>query len=98
MAGPAVGVAEGTEERVELLVKAGVDVLVVDEASMVDLAMMAKLLDALPASRTVQLRTPAFKQHFYGTAPLTATEAFTNTGKARVGQHNDCLQSPHTRS
>jgi IMP dehydrogenase len=30
--GAAVGVAEGTEERVELLVKAGVDVLVVDTA------------------------------------------------------------------
>lgn len=53
--------------------------------------VLQALLDALPASRMVQLRTPAFKQHFYGTAPLTATEAFTNTNKARVGQHNDCF-------
>lgn len=55
------------------------------------LEVLTALLDALPASRTVQLRTPAFKQHFYGTAPLTSTEAFTNTAKARVGQHNDCF-------
>ena len=54
-------------------------------------AVLESLLVALPASRTVQLRTPAFKQHFYGTAPLTTTEAFTNTYKARVGQHNDCF-------
>jgi hypothetical protein len=53
--------------------------------------VLEALLDALPPARTVQLRTPAFKQHFYGTAPLTTTEAFTNTAKARVGQHNDCF-------
>lgn len=49
------------------------------------------LLNALPASRSVQLRTPAFKQHFYGTTALTSSEAFTNTYKARVGHHNDCF-------
>lgn len=54
-------------------------------------AVLQALLDALPASRTVQVRTPAFKQHFYGTTPLSATEAFANTYKARVGQHNDCF-------
>jgi hypothetical protein len=53
--------------------------------------VLQALLDALPASRTVQVRTPAFKKRFYGTAPLTATEAFSNTYKARVGQHNDCF-------
>ncbi|MEY2862601.1 MAG: hypothetical protein RLY58_308 [Pseudomonadota bacterium] len=49
------------------------------------------LLNALPSNRTVQLRTPAFKQHFYGTAALTSAEAFQNTDKARVGHHNDCF-------
>jgi hypothetical protein len=37
------------------------------------------------------LRTPALKQHFYGTAPLSGTEAFTGTAKSRVGHHNDCF-------
>ncbi len=54
-------------------------------------AVVEALLGALPSSRTVQLRTPAFKQHFYGTAALSASEAFGNTSKARVGHHNDCF-------
>jgi len=49
------------------------------------------LLDALDMSRPIQLRTPAFKQHFYGAAALTSTEAFTRVSKARVGHHNDCF-------
>lgn len=49
------------------------------------------LLNALPSSRTVQLRTPAFKQHFYGATALSSAEAFQNTYKARVGHHNDCF-------
>jgi hypothetical protein len=53
--------------------------------------VLQALLGALPASRTVQVRTPAFKQHFYGATALSTTGAFTNTAKARVGQHNDCF-------
>jgi hypothetical protein len=49
------------------------------------------LLDALDLGRPIQLRTPAFKQHFYGTLALTSAEAFTATAKARVGHHNDCF-------
>ena len=49
------------------------------------------LLDALDLGRPVQLRTPAFKQHFYGAPALSAAEAFTGTAKARVGHHNDCF-------
>jgi hypothetical protein len=49
------------------------------------------LLDALDLGRPIQLRTPAFKQHFYGAAALTSTEAFSGVAKARVGHHNDCF-------
>ena len=49
------------------------------------------LLNAVPSNRSVQLRTPAFKQRFYGTTALTSAEAFQNTYKARVGHHNDCF-------
>jgi hypothetical protein len=58
--------------------------------------VLEALLNALPATRTVQVRTPAFKQHFYGAAALTASEAFTNTFKARVGHHNDCFVASAT--
>jgi hypothetical protein len=58
--------------------------------------VLQALLDALPATRAVELRTPLFKQHFYGAAALTATEAFTNTYKARVGHHNDCFVASAT--
>ncbi len=54
-------------------------------------AVVEALLGALPASRTIQLRTPAFKQHLFGSAPLTSAEAFSSANKARVGHHNDCF-------
>ena len=56
------------------------------------------LLDAVPASRMIQVRYPQMKQRtIYGiTAPttsaaMTLTEAFTGSDKARLGFHNDCL-------
>lgn len=54
-------------------------------------AVVDALLAALPARRTVQLRTPAFKKSFYGSSSLTASEAFSATSRARVGHHNDCF-------
>lgn len=60
------------------------------------------LLDAMPKTRMVQVRTPQIKQRYvYGprakinTAALTLKEAFTKIDKARIGLHNDCfLSSP----
>jgi hypothetical protein len=49
------------------------------------------LLDALDLGRPIQLRTPAFKQHFYGAPALTSAEAWSGASKARVGHHNDCF-------
>lgn len=54
------------------------------------------LLDALDLQRPIQLRTPAYKQHFYGTAALTSTEAFSGVAKARVGHHDDCFVADAT--
>jgi hypothetical protein len=53
--------------------------------------VVTALLGALDLGRPIQLRTPAFKQHFYGTAALTSSEAFADANKARVGHHNDCF-------
>jgi hypothetical protein len=49
------------------------------------------LLAALPANRTVALRTPAFKRTLYGTAPLTPERAYDGSAAARLGHHNDCF-------
>jgi hypothetical protein len=64
--------------------------------------LLKSLLDALPVTRMVQVRTPQIKQKYvYGpsapvtSVPLTIKEAFSNTDKARIGFHNDCfLSSP----
>jgi hypothetical protein len=48
------------------------------------------LLDALPASRMIQVRTPRAKEAMWG-APLTPAEAFDGSYKARTGHLNDCF-------
>ncbi len=53
------------------------------------------IVAALPEHRTVQLRTPMFKQTAYG-GPLDATDAFSGTPAARVGHHNDCFLASDT--
>jgi hypothetical protein len=54
-------------------------------------AVVAALLDALPPTKTVQLRTPGYKRAYYGTEPLTATTAYSGSAASRVGHHNDCF-------
>ncbi len=58
------------------------------------------LLDALPADRMIQVRSPQMKQRYvYGvrgsvnSPALTGNEGFTETDKARIGFHNDCFLS-----
>jgi hypothetical protein len=50
-----------------------------------------KLLQVLPADRSVQLRNPKYKQTLYSSSPLTSSEAFTGTATSRLGHHNDCF-------
>ena len=55
-------------------------------------AVVDALLDAVPADRMIQLRTPLFKTSYMGdTNPLTSEQAFTGTPRARLGQHNDAF-------
>lgn len=50
------------------------------------------LLEAVPEDRCIQLRTPLFKTGYVRSKePLTAEEAWQNTGKARLGHHNDAF-------
>ena len=54
--------------------------------------LINQLLDAVPASRVVQLRTPKFKTDYLGSnAALTSAEAYKTTAKARLGHHNDAF-------
>lgn len=54
--------------------------------------LINQLLDAVPTSRTIQLRTPKYKKDYIGDAnPLTAQEAFSGTPRARLGHHNDAF-------
>ncbi len=53
--------------------------------------VLAALLDALPSSRMIQVRTPTMKQNIYGTSPLSSSEAWSGSGRARVAHHNDAL-------
>jgi hypothetical protein len=48
------------------------------------------LLDALPASRMIQVRTPTAKEAMWGAA-LTPAEAWSGSYKARTGHLNDCF-------
>lgn len=54
-------------------------------------AIVDALLLALPATRMVQLRTPIMKRDMYGTAPVSAAQAFNASAVARLGHHNDCF-------
>lgn len=55
-------------------------------------ALIDELLDAVPVSRCICLRTPYYKQKYIGNSvPLSADEAFTGTPKARLGHHNDAF-------
>jgi len=58
-------------------------------------AILRALLDAVPSSRTVQIRTPMFKDAIFPGGPLDDQEAWSAEDRARVGHHNDCfLASP----
>ncbi|MBI5482812.1 MAG: DUF4832 domain-containing protein [Deltaproteobacteria bacterium] len=52
--------------------------------------ILLAILDALPASRMAQIRTPMYKADALG-GPLADADAFTGTDAARVGHHNDCF-------
>ncbi len=56
--------------------------------------LLEALLDALPASRQIEVRTPTFKMKIFGYAlddTLTVAEAHSASVKARIAGHNDCF-------
>ncbi len=55
--------------------------------------LVYSLLDALPASRQVQLRYVGYKMDFFGDEPITFNEAYSGNAKSRIAHHNDCFLS-----
>jgi len=62
------------------------------------IAILKAFLDVTPTDLMIQVRYPQMKQRYvYGitthtdVAALTNSEAFSDTDKARIGFHNDCL-------
>ncbi len=58
--------------------------------------LVEALLDAVPADRQIELRTPGYKMSMYGYSladTLTRAEAHQHTPKARLAGHNDCYLS-----
>lgn len=56
--------------------------------------VLEAMLDALPASRQVAVRTPDFKMNMYGLSlsdTLTAATAHNGSNLSRIGGYNDCF-------
>lgn len=59
--------------------------------------VLYRLLDALPASRPTQLRTPTYKQQVLQTTqPVSPAQAFSGSYLSRTGHHNDCYLASDT--
>lgn len=56
--------------------------------------VIAAWLQALPADRSVALRTPGYKQAVFGSSALT--DGFDGSDRSRVGHHNDCYLASQT--
>lgn len=59
-------------------------------------AIINAVLDAVPPERNVQIRRPMFKDEAFPGGPLSASEAYTGTKRARLGHHNDCFLASAT--
>lgn len=53
-----------------------------------------KMLDVLPTNRTIQIRTPRYKQNIFSTTvPVDQATANLGSTLSRIGHHNDCFVS-----
>ncbi len=53
--------------------------------------LLKKILQTLPKNRMVLVRYPQIKHQAFGDTPLSATESYDNSDRARIGAHNDCF-------
>ncbi|XP_042214626.1 uncharacterized protein LOC121861128 [Homarus americanus] len=71
---------------------------VISQANWMDRGtVLSQLMNAIPASRHIQLRTPKYKKVLLNrTSPITKNEAYYDTMVARLGIHNDCFLASDT--
>lgn len=56
--------------------------------------ILTGILDVLPITRTVQLRTPRYKQNIFSdSVPVDQSNAHDGSYQTRTGHHNDCFVS-----
>ncbi len=56
--------------------------------------ILTGILDVLPTTRTVQLRTPRYKQNIFSDfVPVDQSTAHDGSYRTRTGHHNDCFVS-----
>jgi hypothetical protein len=56
--------------------------------------VLSGMLEILPGTRTIQVRTPRYKQNIYGNiTPVDLASAHDGSNRARTGHHNDCFVS-----
>ncbi len=60
--------------------------------------IISALLDALPASRMIQLRNIDMKQNLFSIEHLTNKTAYSGSAASRIGFHNDCFLANDTDS
>ncbi len=59
--------------------------------------VLFKLLDVLPETRTVAVRTPRYKMNIFNTTdPISVAEAFNGSRRSRTAHHNDCFLADAT--
>ncbi len=59
--------------------------------------VVTRTLQALPITRSIQLRTPRYKTNMFGvTVPITPALAHSGSDLARTGHHNDCFLASST--
>ncbi len=63
----------------------------VDQINSASQSIVNELLKVLPQQRMLAMRYPRFTMELDGTSPLTTQQAFSGTGQARMGAHNDCF-------
>ncbi len=58
-------------------------------------AIMNKLLEVIPSTRMIALRYPGLKYQFFDKNPLSASEAFSQSARSRIGFHNECYMADY---
>lgn len=58
--------------------------------------VVEKLLDVLPDSRMIMLRTPRYKRGMFEKTALDINNAFSKKAEARIGHHNDCFLAAYS--